>query len=97
MPRMPVRRLETRPAFAEVDLARDAGIDHPLERAVDGGAADARILPVHEADEIVRAQVAFLLQERTKNVFAFGGALAAGGPKVGDVRERTFHGEFGDR
>ena len=39
--RMPVRVLEPEPAFAEVHLAGDAGVHHPLQRAVDGGAADA--------------------------------------------------------
>ena len=40
--RLAVRMLEAEPALAEVDLARDAGVDHPLQCAVDGGAADAR-------------------------------------------------------
>ena len=40
--RVAVRGLEAEAAFAEVDLAGDAGVDHPLQRAIDGGAADAR-------------------------------------------------------
>ena len=39
--RVPVRGLEAEAPFAEIDLAGDAGVDHPLQRAVDGGAADA--------------------------------------------------------
>ena len=64
MPRMAVRGLEARPAFAEIHLAGDAGADHPLQRAVDGRAADARILVAHEIAQIVRAQMPFLAQER---------------------------------
>src|SRR5262249_8033121 len=44
MPRRAVGRLEPRPPLSEIDLARDAGGHHPLQRAVDGGAADAGIL-----------------------------------------------------
>ena len=41
VPRMPVRVLEAEPAFAEIDLARDPGVHHPLQRAVDRRPADA--------------------------------------------------------
>jgi hypothetical protein len=51
---------------------------------------------VHDADEIVRAQMAFLLKERTEDVLALGGTFAACGAKVGDIREGTVHLEFGD-
>ena len=61
--RVPVRRLEARAAFAEVDLARDAGVDHPLQRAVHGRAADAGVLAAHEIEQIVGAEMAFLAQE----------------------------------
>ena len=39
--RLPVGMLEAEAAFAEIDFAGDARVDHPLQRAVDGGAADA--------------------------------------------------------
>ena len=61
--RVTVGRLEARAAFAEVDLARDAGADHPLQGAVDGGAADARRLAADEIEQIVGADVALLTQE----------------------------------
>src|SRR5262249_50827636 len=89
--RMPVRRLEPRSAFAEVDLARDAGVDHPLQRPVDGGAADAAILAPHAIEEVVRAEMAFLPQEHAENAIALGRALAAGPPQGGEVGELTFH------
>ena len=67
---MAIRRLETRPAVAEIHLARDAGADHPLQRAVDGGAADARVLVADEIAQIVRAQMALLADEDTENSIA---------------------------
>ncbi len=94
--RVPIRRLEPGTSFAEVHLARNAGVHHPLQRAVHRSATDARMLAVDEADEIVGAQMAFLLQERTENVFAFGGALAASGAKSGYIGEITVHDESGD-
>ena len=77
VPRVTIRRLETRAAVAEVDLARDAGVDHPLQRAVHGGAADARVLAADEIAQVVRAQMAFLAEEDTQDAIALGGALAA--------------------
>ena len=47
---MPVGRFESRSPFAEIDLAGDAGIDHPLERAVDRRAADACVFAPDEVD-----------------------------------------------
>ena len=58
--RVAVRMLEAEPAFAEVDFARDARIHHPLQRAVDGGAADARpcrIAPRRRADSTQSGQI----------------------------------------
>ena len=57
VPRVAVRRLETRTPFAEVDFARDAGVDHPLQRAVDGRAADAGVLAADEVEEVVGAEM----------------------------------------
>ena len=96
VPRVPVGRLEPRASFAEVHLAGESLVHHPLQRAIHRGAADSRILAVHEADEIVGAQMAFLLKERAEDVFALGGTLAARGAKVGYVWERTVHEESGD-
>ena len=63
MPGMAIGRLEPRPAFAEVDLAGDAGADHPLERAVDGRAADPGILLPDQIEQIVGAEMPLLPQE----------------------------------
>src|SRR6266850_7284605 len=60
--RLAVRMLEPEPPFAEVDFARDTCVHHPLQRAVDGGAADALILAANEVDEVVGAEVPFLAQ-----------------------------------
>ena len=57
VPRLAVGVLEPEAAFAEVDLAGDAGVHHPLQRAVDGGAADALIFLADQIDEIVGAEV----------------------------------------
>src|SRR5256885_9269039 len=51
MARVPVRRLVPRSTVAEIDLARDVGLDHPLERPVDGGASDTRFLPAHDVEQ----------------------------------------------
>ena len=90
MARMAVGRLEARTALAEIDLAGDAGVDHPLQRAVDGGAADARILAAHEIAEIVRAQMALLAQEDIEDAVAFGGTLAAGRTQAGEIQRPRY-------
>ena len=77
VPRVAVRRLEARAPLAEVDLARDAGVDHPLQRAVDGGAADAGRLAADQIEQIVGADVPFLAQEDRDDPVAFAGALAS--------------------
>ncbi len=96
MPRMAIRRLETRSAVAEVHLARDAGADHPLQGAVDGGAADARILVADEIAQIVRAQMALLADEDTENAIALRGPLAAGRPQARNVGKGTVHHGIGE-
>src|SRR6266851_508662 len=74
---MAERRLEARAALTEVHLACDPGPHHPLQRAIDGGAADAWILAADEIAQVVGAQVAFLAHERAENPIAFTRALAA--------------------
>ena len=85
VPGMPVGMLEAEPAFAEVDLAGDAGVDHPLQRAVDGRAADSLILASDEVDEIVGGEVALLAEEDVDDQVALARALAAGWPKALEV------------
>jgi hypothetical protein len=72
-----VRRLESGTALPEIDLPGDAAIDHPLERAIDRGAANARMLTANEIEEVVRTQVTFLFQEGPQDLFAFGRAFTA--------------------
>ncbi len=84
--RMAIGVLEAEPALAEVDLAGDAGVHHPLQRAVDGGAADAVIFASDEIDEIVGAQVPFLAQEHVDDLLPLAGAFAARRLQSRDIR-----------
>ncbi len=84
VPRVPVGMLEPEAPLAEVHLAGDAGIDHPLQRAVDGGAADPLILAADQIDQIVGGEVAFLAQEHVDDEIALAGTLAAGRSKALD-------------
>ena len=93
---MPVRRLESGAAVAEVDFPGAAPIDHPLQRAIDRGPADAGMLAPDEIEQIVSAQVPFLPQEGTQYLFAFGRALAACGTQARTVGKGTVHDESGD-
>src|SRR5688572_5357321 len=77
MPRLAVRMLEPEAAFPEIDLARNSGVDHPLQRAVDGRPADSLIFAADDVDEIVGAEMAFVTKEDVDDLFALAGALAA--------------------
>ena len=85
MARVPVRVLEAEPAFAEVDLAGDARVHHPLQRAVDGRAADAAIFLADEIDEVVGAEVPFLAEEHVDDEVAFAGPFASSRAHAFDV------------
>ena len=87
VPRVAVRRLETRAPFAEVDLARDAGIDQPLQRALHGRTADAGRLAADEIEEIIGGDVPLLTEEHLQHPVAFAGALAPRGTQRGEVRK----------
>src|SRR6185503_8562972 len=89
MPRLTVRMLETESAFAEVDLASNASVHHPLQSAVDGGAADAVVFFANQVDEIVGAEMTFLTQEDVDNLLPLAGALAARGRQPAEIREGT--------
>ena len=82
VPRVAVGVLEAEPALAEVHLPGDAGVHHPLQRAIDRRAADPRVLAADERDEIFRAEVPLLLEEDPHDEVALAGAapseLAAG-------------------
>jgi len=68
--------LETESALAEIDLTGNAGVHHPLQGAVDGGAADTVIFFANQIDEIVGAEMTFLTQEHVDNLLPLAGALA---------------------
>ena len=91
-----VRRLEPRASLAEVHLARDAGVHHPLERAVHGGAADAGGIAADELVEIVGTQVPFLAQEDVQNAIALTGVLAPRGTERGEVGKKAGHRQAAD-
>ena len=82
MARVPVRVFVAEVALAEVDAARDSGVDHPLQRAVDGRAADPAVLRADQLDELVRAEVPFLLHEEVDDDVALARTAAAGGPML---------------
>ena len=89
VPRLPVRVLEPEAPLAEIDLAGDAGVDHPLQRAVDGRAADAMVFLADQIDEIVGAEVTFLTQEHVDDLLPLAGALAARRLQPAEIREGT--------
>ena len=92
MPRLAVGMLEAEPAFPEVDLAGNAGVHHPLQRAVDGGAADALVLMPDEIDEVVGAEVPLLTQEHVDDLFPLAGPFPARRLQPGEVLEGGRHG-----
>ena len=75
--RLSVRMLEAEPSLAEIDLAGDAGIDHPLQRAIDGRTADAMIVVSDQINQIVGAEMSFLTEEDVDDLLPLAGALAA--------------------
>ena len=87
---MAVGGLESRTAFAEIDLAGDSGVDHPLQRAVDRGATDARIFPADEIAQVVRAQMTLLAQKDVEDAVALAGTLAAGRAEAGEIQGRRY-------
>src|SRR5690348_16402194 len=83
--------LETESPLAEINLAGDAGIDHPLERAVDGGAADSLIFAPDQIDEVVGAEVSLLAEEDVDDLFALARAFAAVWLQPAEIRKRAVH------
>jgi hypothetical protein len=72
MPRVAVGRFEARAPFSEINLPREAAIDHPLERAIHRRTADTGMLAPDEIEKIVSAEMTFLFQEGPQYLFAFG-------------------------
>ena len=75
VPRLPVGVLEAEAPFAEIDLARDAGVDHPLQRPVDRGPAHAMVFALDQFDQIVRAEVALLAEKHSHDEIALARPL----------------------
>ena len=96
--RVPVRRFEARSALAKIDLARDSGADHPLQRAVNGRPTDSWIFLVDEIAQIICAQMTFLTQKEIQNAVAFAGPLATFRDEPGEVQSRVSTGrQLSDR
>ena len=91
MARVPVRVLEAEPALAEIHLARDARVHHPLQRAVDGGAADALVLAADQIDEVVGAEVSLLAEEHVHDPIALAGPLAPFRPEAREIEWGCAH------
>ena len=89
--RLPVRVLEAEATLAEIDLARNASVHHPLQRAVDGGTTDPLILAAYQVDKIVGAEMPFLPQEDVDNLFPLTGPLPARWFKPGQVLKGGRH------
>ena len=91
MPRVPVRRLEARAPLAEIDFARDVGVDHPLQRAIDRRPADARLLASDLIEQIVGADVPLLAEKHRQDAIALAGTPAAGRAQGGEIWKWSIH------
>ena len=86
-------RLETRAAFAEIDLPRDSSSNRPLEGAINRGAANPCRFTADQLEEIVSAEVtlfAALAKEHRQDTIPLAGALAAGRRQARKIGKRTF-------
>src|SRR5262245_36597274 len=93
VPRVLVRVFEPDPAIAEINPARDSRVDHPLQRAVDGGAADSSVLTPDQIDERVGAQMALLAKKDADNQVALRRPAAAGRTMLLNELGRGLHGQ----
>ena len=80
-----VGMLEPESPFAEVHLAGNARIDHPLERAINRGTTDPVIVPPDQINEVVSTEMPFLPQEDVDNLLPLAERL----PPVGFSRLRS--------
>src|SRR2546425_1520092 len=85
---MTVGMLDPETPFAEIALPGDPRVHHPLQRPVDGGAADPLVLPPNQIDEIVRAQVPLLAQKDVEDLLPLAGPVTTNRFETLDVRER---------
>ena len=84
--RVTVRVLEADNALDRLDASCEAGLGHPLQRAIDGRAADVPIVAPNHLDEVVRAEVSFVAEERVDDQVALG---RTPGATVAARRERS--------
>jgi hypothetical protein len=89
--RVAVRVLEAEAAFAEIHLAGDAGVHHPLQRAVNGGPADPLIFALGQRDEIVGTEVPLLTEKHIDDQIALARPLGAGRSQSIEIRQRSRH------
>src|SRR5688572_22736623 len=89
--RLAVGVLEAEATLAEIDLAGDIGVDHPLQGAVNGRPADPLVFLADQIDEIVGAEVTFLTQEHPDDLFPLARPFAAGRLELGDIRKTGDH------
>ena len=82
VPGMTVRVLEAEPSLAEVDLPRDPGVHHPLQRAVDGRPADAVVFLADQIDEIFGGEVPFLTEEDVDDELALARSFVPAGRRL---------------
>ena len=78
MPGLPVGVLEPESALTKIHFAGDAGVDHPLQRAIHRCPADAMVVVPNEIDQVVGAEVSFLAEKDVDNLLPLAGALATG-------------------
>src|SRR6476660_10309632 len=83
--------LETEPALAEIDLASDAGVNHPLESAINRCTTDSMIFAPDDIDEVVGAEVPLLAKEHIDDLFALARAFAAVWLQPAEIRKRAVH------
>ena len=77
--------LKAETAFAKVDLARDTGIDHPLQCSVDCRATDALILAPDQIDQVIGAEMPFLTQKDVEDEIPFARAFGPSGTNTIEI------------
>ena len=89
--RVPIRMLESEPAFTEIDLAGDARLLHPLERPIDRRPTDPLVVAVNQVVEIVGAEMPLVAEEHIQDELALAGPLAAGRAEGVEVGQGVSH------
>src|SRR5688572_19827862 len=85
---MSVGVFEPKPTLTEINLAGNARFHHPLQRAINGGAADPVIFALDQVNEVVGAEVSLLPEEHVHDQIAFAGAFGASRPELIEIWQR---------